>query len=189
MDGEKPKISGYAVVYYREGDPDTEFRMGSRYVERMMPGCLDRMFSEEELDVRGLFNHDPNHVLGRNVAGTLRLIRDDIGLRYEIDPPESRADIVESIERGDITGSSFAFQIQSETRVDDPDNNQIIYEVNDITRLQDVGPVTYPAYAATSTALRSDPRFEVEINHKPANVAEVLRVKEIANQLRGNELG
>jgi HK97 family phage prohead protease len=50
-------------------------------------------------------------VLGRNKSGTLRLSVDGIGLRYEIDPPDTQAarDLIESLRRGDVSGSSFAF--------------------------------------------------------------------------------
>ena len=138
----KPRIVGYALTYYRADDPNTEYQIGDRIVERMMPGCADGVLQEDGLDCVALFNHDSNHVLGRSTSGTLRLSVDEVGLRYEIDPPESRQDIIELIERGDVAGSSFAFFIEDEARIEDREQNRVIYEVNKITRLQDVGPDT-----------------------------------------------
>src|SRR5205085_8262677 len=62
-------------------------------------------------DVVALFNHDNNIVLGRTISGTLTLEKRSDGLYYTIDPPKSAASVIESIERGDVRGSSFAFMI------------------------------------------------------------------------------
>lgn len=176
-DDGSPKISGYAMTYYRADEPGTEYRIGENIVERMMPGCADGLLEEEGLDCVALFNHDKNIVLGRSTSGTLRLSVDDIGLRYEIDPPESRADILELIERGDVVGSSFAFFIEDESRIEDRANNRVIYEVNKITRLHDVGPVVTPAYTATSAALRSDRRENDRVNHKPYWADKIIDIR------------
>jgi len=146
-DGKKV-ISGYAAVFYREGDASTEFELWEGVVERIMPGAFDKALSRPD-DVRGLYNHNTSEILGRNLeAGTLRLSVDSIGLRYEIDPPSWATKVIESIERRDVTGSSFAFDPHART----------IEEVGEIRYLQitdlglmDVGPVTYPAYTGTST--------------------------------------
>lgn len=146
-------ISGYAAVFHRASDPGTEFELWEGMVERIMPGAFDRAVSED--DVRGLFNHDPSMLLGRTSAETLRLSVDENGLRYEIDLPETSIgkDVAESIRRGDLSGSSFAFLTTDEDwRKEDGVH---IREIRGV-RLFDVGPVTYPAYSATTTGLRSD---------------------------------
>lgn len=179
---ESPKISGYAAVFFREDDSGTEYHIWDRYYERIHPEAFTRAL-EEQHDVRGLFNHDSGVVLGRTSSGTLRLMVDDIGLRYEIDPPESRADIVESIQRGDIDGSSFAFEILEETRTENTEEDRVTYEIRDL-KLYDVGPVTFPAYASASTEVRSDPRFQDEPkDHRPANALALSRVREIQSKL------
>ena len=53
------------------------------------PGAFRKTIQES--DVRALFNHDPNFVLGRNKAGTLRLYEDGDGLGYEVDLPDTQA--------------------------------------------------------------------------------------------------
>lgn len=150
---EKPVLIGYAAVFYRADDSGTEFEMWPGAVERIMPGAFDSALSRAD-DVRALFNHDTDHVLGRTSAGTLRLSVDSVGLRYEIDLPDSQfaRDLAESIERGDISGSSFSFRDLKRTWIDDAKTPLEIREVHDV-ELFDVGPVTFPAYDAASVTV------------------------------------
>ena len=63
-------------------------------------------------DVRSLFNHDSNYVLGRTKSGTLSLVKDTKGLAITIDPPETQwaNDLIESVKSGDISQMSFGFR-------------------------------------------------------------------------------
>lgn len=151
-------ISGLSAVYYREGEPGTEFRLMSDVVERIRPGAFDRALKEAQ-DVRGLYNHDSAALLGRVSSGTCRLALNDRGLAYEIDVDEADPDhqrVCAKIDRGDVTGSSFAFLARAvswqELRLDD-DRWLYVRWLEDVD-LYDVGPVTWPAYEAT-TAGRS----------------------------------
>lgn len=152
-DSESNNLMGHAAVYYRKGDDATQFSLGAGAVERIMPGAFDAAIERED-DVRALFNHDSNHVLGRTASGTLRLEADETGLRYEVDLPDTTTarDVRQSIARGDISGSSFAFIADDVTwsREDGMD----VREIRSV-RLYDVGPVTYPAYESTTTATRA----------------------------------
>jgi HK97 family phage prohead protease len=152
-DGSPPVITGYAAVFYDANDPGTEYRLYDDLVERIMPGAFTRALSDD--DVRALFNHDANHVLGRTLAGTCRLSVDAKGLRYEVDPPDTQTarDLVASIRRGDITGSSFGFVPRSTTYRKD-DAGGYVLERNDV-QLFDVSPVTFPAYASTQAGVRA----------------------------------
>ncbi|AWM39353.1 Caudovirus prohead protease [Gemmata obscuriglobus] len=151
--GGKPVITGYAAVFYNPADPGTEYRMFEDMVERIMPGAFDKTLREG--DVRALFNHRDDNILGRVRAGTLRVWTDQRGLKYEIDPPDTTAgrDVVESIRRGDVTGSSFMFRPVSNTYRDV--DGLYIVERNAV-ELYDVGPVTFPAYTATDTGVRAE---------------------------------
>jgi uncharacterized protein len=148
----KPMICGYASVFYREDDPGTEYALWDDLAERIMPGAFDRAMKED--DCRALVNHEPSALLGRTASGTLRLAIDQTGLRYEIDPPDTQAarDVMESIKRGDMTGSSFTFVARDVTWREQGD--RIIREIRDV-QLYDVGPVTFPAYGSTTAGLRS----------------------------------
>ena len=148
-----PLIVGYAAVFYNPRDPGTMYQLDRDVFERIRPGAFDKALRERD-DVRALFNHSADHILGRTAAGTLRLSVDATGLRYEIDPPDTQTarDLMASLRRGDITGSSFAFNIEGEeyTRV-----GSVCYRELRCVRLFDAGPVTYPAYASASSGCRA----------------------------------
>ncbi|HEY1188547.1 MAG TPA: HK97 family phage prohead protease [Gemmata sp.] len=150
-DGKKV-ITGYAAVFYDPNDPGTEYRMYSDMVERIMPGAFDKAIREN--DVRGLFNHEDCNILGRTKSGTMRLSVDKRGLKYEIDPPDTQCarDLMQSIDRGDVSGSSFMFRPIANTYRDV--EGLYIVERNEV-ELFDVGPVCFPAYESTDTSVRS----------------------------------
>lgn len=150
-------IEGYGAVFYSGSDAGTEYELanwgGYRILERIMPGAFDRAIREKD-DARGLFNHNPSFLLGRVSAGTMRLSVDERGLKYEIDVPDTQMgrDTVISIERGDLSGSSFAFTPRRTVWIEEQDRD--IRQIEDL-ELFDTGPVTYPAYEATTTGVRS----------------------------------
>ncbi len=130
--------------------------------ERIMPGAFTRNLATQP-DVRALFNHDPNQVLGRTKAKTLRLKEDDIGLHYDVDLPDTQIarDVHTSIDRGDVDQSSFGFFVREQKWSEEPDPadatgkaTMIVREVHDAD-LSDVSPVTYPAYLGADVDTRS----------------------------------
>lgn len=164
-EGQADLIVGYAAVFYNPSDEGTVYRMFDWLEERIKPGAFDRALREGH-DARALFNHDPSNLLGRVGASTCRLAVDDIGLRYEIDAPDTQAgrDAVTSIQRGDVPGSSFAFRATKAVWIDEVRDGQeiTIREIEDLD-LGDVGPVTYPAYQATTADTRSAGANEQEL--------------------------
>lgn len=154
-DGGKMLV-GYGAVFYRDGEAGTEYRLAPDVVERIAPTAFNRAI-EQKHDARGLFNHDPNMLLGRFGAGTMRLKTDATGLRYEIDLPDTQVgkDVAASIARGDLTGSSFSFRINGKSgqRFEKGKDFDIRHIVD--VDLYDVGPVTFPAYEGTTAAVRS----------------------------------
>lgn len=151
VEGESQKIRGVASVFYN-GEPGTEYRLWKNTVERIMPTAFDRVIDEGD-DVRALFNHSADQVLGRTKSGTLSLeIRDD-GLHYSVEPAETTVyrDVAEMIKRGDVDGSSFGFEI-----LDEKWKREGELEVREIysVKLYDVSPVTFPAYEGTAVGLR-----------------------------------
>jgi HK97 family phage prohead protease len=147
--------------------------------EVIRPGAYKNALAESQ-DVRALFNHDSNFVLGRTKCGTLALSEDSIGLLSEIQPPDTqtvRDLVLTPIERGDVSGMSFAWSARKAERTitteDEATDSTIVdygglrvtlrmdgerlmeeWEVLDAD-LFDVSPVTYPAYDGTDVALRS----------------------------------
>jgi HK97 family phage prohead protease len=95
-DDGRQMVTGYAAVFHRNDDPGTQYSLAKDFVERIAPSAFNRALADKH-DARALFNHDPNHVLGRVGAGTLRLSVDNVGLRYEIDLPDTTTGTVRSL--------------------------------------------------------------------------------------------
>ena len=152
---ESPKIVGHAAVF---NSPTFIEGFFGGFNEEVAPGAFKE--SIENDDVRALFNHDPNLILGRNKSGTLTLSEDEKGLRYEIDPPDNSAgrDALESIERGDVDGSSFGFRVEQQTWTEN-DGDEPDHRLLQKVKLFDVSPVTFPAYPDTDVAKRQHQEF------------------------------
>lgn len=144
-DDKPPTLTGYAAVFDQETDLGW-FR------EVVRPGAFAGSLADGD-EIRALFNHDPNLILGNTIAKTLTLAEDDTGLRFELAPPDTVAgrDLIASIERGDVRGCSFSFDTLKDTWTYEDDGDDL-RELLDV-RLFDVGPVTFPAYDATTVAV------------------------------------
>jgi hypothetical protein len=162
---------GHAAVFNQETD------IGGWFREMILPGAFAESIGQD--DVRALFNHSPDYVLGRNKAGTLMLTEDEQGLRVEIDPPDTQfaRDLSVSIERGDISQMSFAFEIKDSKDVDWERGGKGMLDLRKIKRakLYDVSPVTFPAYEGTDIAMRSHDAWQKE--NAPAEETETARRK------------
>jgi HK97 family phage prohead protease len=152
--GDKPGIAGVAAVYTQAYDT-------GYFSETIAPGAFTRALSEKQ-DVRCLFNHDPNQLLGRTKSGTLRMEDSPDGLKFDCDTdPNTTAgrDVPAMIDRGDVDGCSFSFNVRKDTwsdEFDDTGRYVTSHRVIDDLDLFDVGPVTYPAYTDTSVGARSN---------------------------------
>lgn len=147
-------VVGYAAVF------DKFSQDLGYFVEKIAPGAFRDCMAQ---DVRALVNHDSNLLIGRSKPGTLRMSEDNLGLRVEIDLPDTQLgrDTATSIARGDMDGMSFSFiqdQEEWDDRTDPPQRT-----VTHVRDLFDVGPVSFPAYTDTSAAMRS-----LEASKKPA---------------------
>lgn len=124
------------------------------FVEVVAPGAFSKTITEQ--DVRALYNHNEDYVLGRLGAGTLRLVEDDDGLSYEVDLNPSDPDAVRvqaKLARGDVIGSSFGFRVIDD-EWSETDQGFPLRTLKQVS-LRDVGPVTFPAYTDSTAALRS----------------------------------
>lgn len=163
----KPTIEGYAAVFNQQSDD-----LGG-FIEVIEPGFFDDVL---EQDVRALWNHDDDSVLGRTKAGTLELKQDETGL-YQITyppvvPPDAATwaqDAMISIRRGDVDQMSFAFIVKSTGSGDAVDGDEWqrldgktirFLKAGGCRELLDVSPVTYPAYPQTNVSVSTRSRFE-----------------------------
>lgn len=146
-EGDKLVATGLGIVYEKRSQ-----NLGG-FQEVVRPGAAKKTILEA--DVRGLLNHDPNLLLGRKGAGTLRLEETPEGVRYEIDLPNTTAgrDAAELLRRGDLIGSSMGFRAIGDEWGETEDG----FPLRTLTEiaLRDIGPVTFPAYTDTDATLGS----------------------------------
>lgn len=171
------RLVGHAAVF------DTPYDLGW-FTERVARGAFTETIKED--DIRALFNHDPNIVLGRNTAKTLRLSEDDTGLAIEIDLPDTQAarDLLTSINRGDISQMSIGFGVVKESWEISHDGKTQDLRTLEKLKLWDVSPVTFPASPTTDIAQRSHDLWKEEQKPKATPISlrlSQLKLLEIAN--------
>jgi len=147
--GKTKTITGYGAVFNSLSE-DIGGGWGPGFKEKIDSHAFDACLARNP-DVRSLWNHDVNHILGRTRSNTLTLKVDSVGLLYSVELPDTQTgnDLFESVKRGDVTGSSFGFQCKDD-EWDDTNNVRTLQEVE----LFDVGPVCFPAYAASTVQVR-----------------------------------
>jgi HK97 family phage prohead protease len=108
-DGEPARLEGHAAVFDKWSVDLGGFR------EKIARGAFKTAIKDD--DVRALWNHDSNIVLGRNTSGTLEMREDKTGLAISITPPDTqfvRDVVLAPIERGDVDQMSFAFSTRKD---------------------------------------------------------------------------
>lgn len=138
-------LVGYGIVFNRDSD-----NLGG-FVERISPRAVAKTVGDQRANLRSLFNHNEDHLLGTVGDGSLRLSVDEVGVRYEVDLPDTTAgrDVAVLARSGRLRGSSFQFI----TRSDDwepRDDGTALRTVTEL-ELHELGPVTNPAYPDTAT--------------------------------------
>jgi uncharacterized protein len=146
--GSGRSVSGYAAVFSSLSED-----LGG-YIEVCAPGAFTAVLKSASLDCAALINHNPDLVLGRTRAGTLKLAQDAKGLAYSFGLSDATYahDLGIALSRGDVYQSSFSFTIGKQTwkKVD----GLTVRQIDVVDELYDVSPVTFPAYRGTSVGLR-----------------------------------
>ncbi|QGG59127.1 HK97 family phage prohead protease [Loigolactobacillus bifermentans] len=144
-DANPATIKGYASVF------NSPTIIADCWQEQIEPGAFSKSLGSD--DIRCLFNHNWDHVLGRSQSGTLTLQEDEHGLAFEVALPETTTaqDLAVSMNRGDINQCSFGFcPTIDEWDYSDPDMPvRTIKEV----KLYEISIVPLPAYGDTEANL------------------------------------
>ena len=188
--GKQPKILGYAAVFESLSLP----LAGGAFREKIRYGAFTESLKTQ--DVKCLFNHDDNYVLGRKGNLTLTLAEDEKGLYFEVLPPDTQwaADLMVSIGRKDIYQGSFQFKVLEDSwDSSDPDN---VVRTLIRVKLIDVSVVSFPAYPQTVVDLRSEWEVYKDYEHilkvqedELLNKDKAARQAQVrSNQLREEEL-
>lgn len=172
-------LTGYAAVFHSPAD------IGGYFTEQIAPGAFAETIKG---DVRCLFNHQSENVLGRTKSGTLRLWEDGKGLRFEVDLPDTvlGKDVGTLVKRGDVSGCSFNFRATKQSWDDTVDP-----PLRTLERLEidEVSIVTFPAYSDTTVGIRSLDQWRSGSRSQQNAVAAARRVSAkraaMENKFRG----
>ena len=161
---------GYAHKFGVESQVITE--RGTTFIEVIKRGAFDNVLASPNLNVKYVYNHDMSKMIARSKSGTLAISADETGLFFRASFPENVSyanDLYELIQRGDISGNSFAFRLKEEdytlTRGEDGMFKRTIHNVSGLV---DVSSVQDPIYPETTLDLRAiieadDAKVEEEI--------------------------
>ncbi|WP_171333676.1 HK97 family phage prohead protease [Enterococcus cecorum] len=141
---EEVVLGGYASVF------NERTTLWEGFDEVIAPGAFSRALSENQ-DIRCLFNHNWENILGRTKAGTLILEEDERGLKFEVKLPDTTVarDLAKSIERGDVNQCSFGFIPTEEI---DYKSDPVLRTIKEVD-LYEVSIVTIPQYESTEVSL------------------------------------
>lgn len=162
-------IVGHAALF------NTEIDRGF-YTLSIAPEAFDQSLSDQD-DVRALFNHDENYVLGRTKSGTLELSKTKKGLYTKTFPPKTQfaKDLSELIARGDVSQMSIGFNVEKE-EIDTSKEREVPHFTVLQASIFDVSIVTYPAEPATDAAIEKMSKEEVQ-----RKVEEIEKSKDSTN--------
>lgn len=154
-EGDELYIEGYFAVF------NSTYELWPGATESIAPGAFDDSVSD---DVRALYNHNTDLVLGRTSAGTMEIRQDSHGLwgRIRINREDSEAmNAYARIKRGDITGCSFGFDIAAQ-EADYRDDSSVHWTITRVSPLYEISPCTFPAYQDTTVSARRNDLREIK---------------------------
>ena len=154
-EGEGLFLEGYFAVF------NSIYELWAGATESIAPGAFDDSVSD---DVRALYNHNTDIVLGRTSAGTMEIRQDSHGLWGRIRINRSDADAMNAyarIARGDITGCSFGFDIAAQ-ETDYRDDGSVHWTITKVSPLYEISPCTFPAYQETVVSARKNDLEEIK---------------------------
>lgn len=138
--------------------------------EQIAPSVFTRTLNAGS-DVKMLWNHNDDEILGSTKAGTLVLESRADGLHFSCLIPETASNRFETIQRGDVDGVSFGFIPEAETW---DHNTTPPTRTLTAARLIEISPTPFPAY----------PAFSTQATQRSRDAGESLRLRlEIENTL------
>lgn len=148
-------LEGYFAVF------GASYHVWDGWVETIERGAFARYLAAGE-DVKVLWNHDSNIVLGSTGNGTASLREDETGLWGSVEINENDQEAVSAyarVQRGDVSGCSFGFDIARQEEWWD-DEGVYHTKITEVDPLYEVSPCTFPAYSATSISARAKESLE-----------------------------
>lgn len=142
-------LSGRPIVY---DEPTTINAPFGEYTEVIQRGALD---GADLSDVRLLYNHDMNKIPLARTPKTMSLTVDAVGLtmRAELPNTEDGKSVHTAVERGDLSGMSFAFKVPKDGSHFDAKTNT--RTISKIEKVYECSVVAFPAYEQTSVSVEA----------------------------------
>ena len=159
-DGVSPVLHGHFAVFDEWVEIDSLFE--GRFLERIARGAFRKTFREQRDQMRVLFQHGRDPVVGNKPLGPIDMLREDErGAAYEVPMVDTdyNRELLPGLRAG-LYGASFRFRVVKEDVVEDPGEAEHNPEGLPERTLKEVrvfefGPVTFPAYASASAHVRS----------------------------------
>ena len=173
-------VEGYFAVF------NDTYKVWEGATESIAPGAFTESVSG---DVRALYNHNDDLILGRTAAGTLELREDSHGLWGRIKLNRNDTDAMnayERIKRGDITGCSFGFNIESKETEYGVDGS-VHWTITKVNPLYEVSPCVFPAYEATNVSARGKQLDDMKKRRLELRKQELLKKLKGGREADGTE--
>lgn len=141
-------LTGYAAVFNSEavlGDFSEVIRQGA-FAKSLATGS----------NIRALYQHQGDALLGTTRGGTLQLREDAKGLAFELALPDTThgKDLAILVGRGDVAGCSFGFRVAPDGDRWEQRGAKLVRELIDV-ELVEITLTSDPAYRDTTVAMRS----------------------------------
>lgn len=155
-------IEGYASVF------NSPTMIGGMFQETIAPGAFAKAISEKA-DIRALFNHNWDYVMGRTKDGSLTLEEDAKGLKFSVTPDDTtwEKDLLVKIRNGKINQCSFGFNVTKESW--DYDVDPVQRTIEEVT-LYEISVVSIPAYDNTEAYVRDKFTEQKQIHEERKNL-------------------
>lgn len=182
-EGDGNTLVGYAAVF----DAWTEINgWEGRFVESLDPHAFNKTLKDRAGRIKVLYDHGMDPSIGNKPLGRAEVIKpDEYGLWTET--PLARTsyneDLRELLSVGAIDGMSFRMTVVRDEWNDDPkpaahNPNRLPERRIKEVRLFEFGPVTFPAYEATTAGVRSQAAYlawrQTHQNAEPAPVEPIV---------------
>ena len=147
-------VYGYAALF------NNETNLGA-FNEVIRQGAFRKSLDAGD-NIRALYHHQGDALLGTTRGRTLQLSEDSRGLQFELALPNTThgRDLAVLIDRGDVAGCSFGFKVREGGERWELRGAQTVRELLDV-ELYEVTLTHDPAYTDTSIALRSKPILDI----------------------------
>lgn len=143
------RLEGTPIVF---DTPTTIKAAFGEYNEVIRAGALE---GADMTDTRLLYNHDNNRIPLARTPKTMQFLPGPAGLRMTAELPDTEEgrSVYTAVQRGDLSGMSFAFKVaEGGSSYDAKTNTRTITEIE---KLYEVSVVPFPAYPTTSVEARA----------------------------------